>query len=63
MLVETVWLDCPYCGERQQTGVDCSAGNQSYIEDCQVCCRPIEISICVNADGSLAQITTRRDDD
>ncbi|MCL1462835.1 CPXCG motif-containing cysteine-rich protein [Argonema galeatum] len=32
---------CAYCGEPNVTFVDLSAGGQqSYIEDCQVCCRP-----------------------
>ena len=33
---------CAYCGEQSVTEVDISAGlNQRYIEDCQVCCRPM----------------------
>jgi len=32
---------CAFCGETNITFVDLSAGmTQSYIEDCQVCCRP-----------------------
>ena len=32
---------CAYCGEPNVTFVDLSAGRQqSYVEDCQVCCRP-----------------------
>lgn len=32
---------CAYCGESNLTFVDISAGsNQSYVEDCQVCCQP-----------------------
>ena len=32
---------CGYCGEANSTFVDVSQGSeQSYIEDCQVCCRP-----------------------
>ncbi|CAN1211928.1 CPXCG motif-containing cysteine-rich protein [Tumidithrix helvetica PCC 7403] len=32
---------CAYCGEANVTFVDFSAGSQqSYIEDCQVCCQP-----------------------
>ncbi|MBW4665008.1 MAG: CPXCG motif-containing cysteine-rich protein [Chroococcus sp. CMT-3BRIN-NPC107] len=32
---------CAYCGESNVAFVDLSGGNyQSYIEDCQVCCRP-----------------------
>jgi hypothetical protein len=32
---------CAFCGETSTTFVDISAGlSQSYVEDCQVCCRP-----------------------
>jgi len=32
---------CAFCGEINTTFVDLSAGSQqSYVEDCQVCCRP-----------------------
>lgn len=37
-------ISCPFCGESISILLDLSAGNQSYIEDCQVCCRPIQIS-------------------
>ena len=35
---------CPHCGERISMLLDLSAGSQHYIEDCEVCCNPIEIS-------------------
>lgn len=38
-------IACPYCGETITILVDESAGAQQYIEDCQVCCRPIEVSV------------------
>ena len=37
-------LTCPHCGERISMLLDLSAGSQSYIEDCEVCCNPIEVS-------------------
>jgi hypothetical protein len=37
----TAGFQCAGCGEWNETTVDESAGrNQSYVEDCQVCCRP-----------------------
>lgn len=37
---------CPYCGEESVTGVDISQGlSQRYIEDCQVCCRPMTLFV------------------
>jgi hypothetical protein len=37
-------FSCPHCGERISMLLDLSAGSQRYIEDCEVCCSPIEIS-------------------
>ena len=42
---------CPFCAEPISIVVDFSAGSQTYIEDCQVCCQPMEVSINVDADG------------
>ena len=41
-------IQCPYCGESIEILVDDSAGDQRYIEDCQVCCRPISITVVVD---------------
>ncbi len=43
-------FNCPYCGEEISMVLDLSAGGQSYIEDCEVCCRPIEIRYAVEDD-------------
>ena len=44
-------LSCPYCGEMISVLVDDSVPEQNYIEDCQVCCRPIVFDVTVDADG------------
>ena len=56
-------VDCPYCGEPFETAVDRSDGSQHYIEDCPVCCRPIEFHLEVGSDDEILSLTTRRDDD
>lgn len=56
-------VDCPYCGEAFTTDVDTSGGSQDYIEDCPVCCRPIEFQLEAGPDGKLESLTVRRDDD
>jgi len=38
-------ISCPYCGESISILIDCSVEQQEYIEDCQVCCRPITLKI------------------
>ncbi|MBT3183455.1 MAG: CPXCG motif-containing cysteine-rich protein [Nitrospina sp.] len=47
------FFNCPHCGETISVLVDLSISNQEYIEDCEVCCRPIEISYAVGADGEI----------
>ena len=34
---------CPYCWENQSRLFDTSTDNQSFIEDCEVCCNPNKI--------------------
>ena len=62
-MLEQILLRCPYCGERFEATVDASAGSQQYIEDCPVCCRPIEMALEVATDGSLDTIRTETDQD
>ncbi len=62
-MLETTSIQCPYCGESFETTLDLSAGSQSYIEDCAICCRPIEIALRVDEDGELIGISTRTDRD
>lgn len=47
-------LQCPYCGEIIEVLIDCSVAEQRYIEDCQVCCRPIEFVVAVDLVGNLS---------
>ncbi|MBL3654530.1 CPXCG motif-containing cysteine-rich protein [Fulvivirga sediminis] len=35
---------CPYCGETISMFLDISVRKQQYIEDCEVCCNPIQIN-------------------
>lgn len=56
-------VECPYCGECFETQIDVSAGATSYVEDCQVCCQPIQFTLEVDPAGALAAVTVRRSDD
>lgn len=38
-------ISCPYCGETISVLIDGSVLQQEYIEDCQVCCRPISFEV------------------
>lgn len=59
---EFVTVACPYCGEAFGTGVDLSAGSCVYVEDCQICCQPIEMELRVDEQGKLVELVGRRGD-
>jgi len=43
---------CPYCGEPNEVALDAGGGaTQVYVEDCQVCCRPWQVTVRYLPDG------------
>jgi len=62
-MLEPADITCPYCGETFDTTIDCSGGDQRYIEDCPVCCRPVEFCITTGDNRELLSVTVGRDDD
>lgn len=46
-------IRCPCCDEPISVLVDDSVPEQSYTEDCQVCCRPIVLDIHMDGDGAI----------
>ncbi len=59
---ESAHINCPYCGESLEIAIDASVGQQDYIEDCQVCCKPIQFRIRISAEGTLS-IDVRSEDE
>ena len=43
--MEEHFFSCPYCWENISMLVDLSQLDQSYIEDCEVCCNPVQIQV------------------
>lgn len=60
MLRDNVTITCPHCWESILIQVDLSAGDQSYVEDCSVCCAPILVN-CKIEDGELVDISAERE--
>lgn len=54
---------CPYCGEPITLWVDTGGGSaQRYVEDCSVCCKPIEVWASADDEGE-ASLSLRRTDE
>jgi hypothetical protein len=55
MLEIDVEVTCPHCWETITLYVDLSVEAQSYVEDCSVCCRPMQVTYSAH-DGELVNI-------
>ncbi len=60
--IDTIFICCPYCGENIELLVDLSIDEQDYIEDCEVCCRPITLTIKLDEDKKISVIPQHEND-
>lgn len=61
MLEEHVFT-CPYCWQPISMLLDLSVDAQTYVEDCEVCCRPILVHYAVE-DEEIAVFEARREEE
>ena len=48
---------CPSCGEMVELAIDPGGGpSQEYVQDCEVCCRPWQVTVTFDVDG-VAEVT------
>jgi Cysteine-rich CPXCG len=53
---------CPYCWEVVEVLVDIGGGGQqSYVEDCSVCCRPWQVHASLSDEGEPSVTLSRHD--
>ncbi len=55
-------IGCPYCGETIKVLIEPTDMGQQYIEDCQVCCKPINFTISESMNGELTLSVYSEDD-
>ena len=60
-MLESQLYQCPYCWEQAEASLDLSAGDQEYVEDCPVCCRPIVFDL--RTDGEEWSLDVRTEND
>lgn len=48
-IMEEQFFQCPYCWQNVSILLDPSIADQTFIEDCEVCCQPIEIHVSFQA--------------
>ena len=61
--METQHIHCPYCGQRLEISIDRTVRRQEYIEDCQVCCRPITLTVTLDVtDNTVTDVRARTEE-
>ena len=58
---DSLSLSCPHCGESFTIAFDPSEGSSEFTTDCEICCRPMKVTIAVNADGEIASLDVIED--
>ena len=57
-LVNSVHVSCPYCGREVEHLVDPAGGaHQVYVEDCEVCCQPWQVTLRVEGGVAWAEVS------
>lgn len=52
-MLTSAWVDCPYCGEAVELLIDPETRG-TYVEDCEVCCNPWQVTVERDADGDAS---------
>lgn len=60
-VTENMEVECPYCGESQFINVELITEHQSYIEDCQVCCKPMVLNIEVDYETEQVHVYAQQE--
>lgn len=51
-MYDALAIDCPHCGETFSLAFDESEGSAEFVIDCEVCCRPMTVTVKVS-DGAV----------
>ena len=54
------FFSCPYCWEMVSMLLDLSVEEQRFVEDCENCCHPIEVSYHSSPEGALLDFAVAR---
>jgi len=56
---ETLLFQCPHCMAEGSVLVDAAGGRrQTFVQDCEVCCRPLEVSLRIE-DGEVTSLDVK----
>lgn len=61
-ILETVQVQCPYCGEIMELQIERAEGDQELIEDCPVCCKPVTVLVTCSDNGIISAEARPEDD-
>jgi len=61
-LQEDYSYHCPYCAALTSVVIDLTGGShQTFVTDCEICCRPITATVTVDKDG-ISSFEARKED-
>lgn len=61
--IEEHAVDCPCCGARFTALVDTTEAGSEYIQDCEVCCRPLRFVLADEPVSGTLALTVAAEDE
>ncbi len=58
---DSLAISCPHCGESFSLAYDVSEGSTEFVIDCEVCCRPMKVSVGIDEEGELESLDVTPD--
>jgi hypothetical protein len=56
-MLDSVDVTCPYCGEAFEALIEPGDAGSAYIQDCEICCNPIQFHLEATADAAAPTVT------
>jgi transcription elongation factor Elf1 len=53
LMNDALSIECPHCGETFSLALDVSEGSAHFTVECEVCCRPMTVSVRICDDGEI----------
>ena len=54
-MTQSLSIQCPHCGGTFETPFDATEGDAKFVTDCEVCCRPMTVTVKVR-EGEIVEV-------
>lgn len=60
-MLDEVEIECPYCGAAFTALIEPGDAGADYIQDCEICCRPLRFHVRAGSDAPVVEVAAEDD--